>query len=264
MEEQKDLPKPQTDLPLPERDLPLPENLLPAGRQEIPSHSAPALQGEALEGYGRKFPFPKYVFTTVVFVILLAIIGGAYYLGRNSVFKELNPSNPVPPPAAPVIQASPTPNLYAEGTRSATANWKTYTNTVLGYEIKYPKDINIEKLNERDILVTRLGVPYGGQEGKVAAGGMSILSRGKEGLDKGIDLRISNPPFQETPTTINGFQAIKFKSTLTGPYAIDYFITDSNNERTVRVSIGTSGDKGYEESTFKTFNQILSTFQFTE
>ncbi|MBI2621831.1 MAG: hypothetical protein HYW63_04295 [Candidatus Levybacteria bacterium] len=66
MEEQKDLPKPETSLPLPQNDLPLPE-------KEITSHSASAFQGETLEGYGKKFPFPKYIFLGIVFLILLVI-----------------------------------------------------------------------------------------------------------------------------------------------------------------------------------------------
>ncbi len=114
--EQKDLPKPLTDLPLPEK--------------EIPEHLAS--QGWTLQGY-RKLPFPKYVFLGIVFVILFAIVGGAYFLGKNAVYKQINPTVPaIPSPDEPAYQ-SPTPV-------DETSNWKTYTNTDIGYSIKYPAD----------------------------------------------------------------------------------------------------------------------------
>lgn len=103
MEEQKDLPKPQVDLPLPEK--------------ELPTHVET----------GRKLPFPKYVFLGIVFVILLGVIGGAYFLGRNSVFKELNPVAPaIPPPDEPKYDP--------------TADWQIYQNSKYRFIFKYPKE----------------------------------------------------------------------------------------------------------------------------
>ena len=139
------LPKPQTDLPKPELDLPLPE-------KELTFHSSLASKGQALRSYGKKLPFPRYVFLGVVFVLLLIIVGGAYFLGRNSVFKELNPSNPVPPPADPVVyEPTPTPDLYTEASRSATADWQTYTNQEIGYSFKYPSFL---KITDRGTLIS--------------------------------------------------------------------------------------------------------------
>src|SRR3990167_6011065 len=125
-QDQEKLPKPELDLPLPEK--------------EIPARTDSASQGVPLRGYGGKFPFPKYIFLGIVFVFLLLIVGGAYFLGRNSVFKELNPFQPVPPPAAPVIQTSPTPASNAANA-DLTTNWKTYTNLEKGYSIDYPNNI---------------------------------------------------------------------------------------------------------------------------
>lgn len=117
MPDQPILPKPELDLPLPEK--------------EIPAHAEE-------DQTKRKLPFPKYVFLGAVFVLLLIIVGGAYFLGRNSVFKELNPSNPVPPPADPVVYASPTPNSIALRATVDTSKWTTYKNTKIGFEIKSP------------------------------------------------------------------------------------------------------------------------------
>lgn len=116
MENEKLLPKPQTDLPLPEK--------------EIPAEAGLASKGVAFRSYR------KYLVLGIVFVILLAIIGGAYFLGRNSVLKELNPTAPAIPSPDPVFyEPTPTPAL------DETADWKTYTNPQLGYSIKHPSNI---------------------------------------------------------------------------------------------------------------------------
>ena len=123
MEEQKDLPKPQTDLPLPEK--------------ELPSHGSPRLQGDALEPQTRQSIFRNKVF--ILFIILsflVAFLIGGFILGRNSVLKALNPTAPSIPPPDPVFyEGTPTP----EATESAdNSNWKTYENSTYGFSVKYP------------------------------------------------------------------------------------------------------------------------------
>jgi len=143
-------------------------------------------------------------------------------------------------------------------TADPTLSWKTYTNTSLGYTIRYPDTIDVKSLGERDLDVTRIGVKYGGQGGKVPYGGMAIYYRGSEGLEKGVDL-----PAPSTKIAFNGQPALRAKYNETGPYQIDYFIADSQNKRVVRFLINTSGDTGYEKETFDIFNQMVSTFKFT-
>lgn len=108
MENEELLPKPQTDLPLPEK--------------EIPAHT----------GASKTNIFKsKFFLGFVAFSILIAFLIGGFYLGRNSVFKELNPSNPAIPPKDPdMYKGTPTPD--------PTADWKTYTNTTYGYTFSYP------------------------------------------------------------------------------------------------------------------------------
>lgn len=124
------LPKPLTDLPLPEK--------------EIPAKTGLAFQGVSLEGYGRKFPFPKFVFLGIGFVILLGVIGGAYFLGRNSILKELSPTAPAIPPKDPIIyEGTPTPD--------PTADWKTFESKY-GYSFRYPSDlIASDKYSNTDV-----------------------------------------------------------------------------------------------------------------
>ena len=110
------LPTPQTDLPLPEK--------------EIPAHATP--QGQALQNKKTNIFKSKFFLGFVAFSILIAFLIGGFALGKNSVFKELNPTIPSIPPKDPVVY-------------DPTADWKTYTGN--GYSFKYPSGwaINAEK-----------------------------------------------------------------------------------------------------------------------
>lgn len=79
MEEQKDLPKPQIDLPLPEKEIP------------------------AKTGVEFSILKSKFFIGFVALSFLIAFTVGGFILGRNSVLKELNPTDPTVPPADPVI-----------------------------------------------------------------------------------------------------------------------------------------------------------------
>ncbi|PIR80340.1 MAG: hypothetical protein COU25_00640 [Candidatus Levybacteria bacterium CG10_big_fil_rev_8_21_14_0_10_35_13] len=238
----------QTDLPLPEKDLPLPEKEL----------SSPSQKSNSKTNILKSKFFLGFILASG----LIAFLIGGFVLGLNESKDQtvctqeakMCSDGSYVGRSGPNCEFAKCPSLDS----NQTANWKTYVNTVLGYEIKYPKDINIEKLNERDILVTRLDVPYGGQEGKVPTGGMTIYYRGDEGLEKGNDL----PGDPATKTTINGFPALQVKYQQASPYINDIFISDLENKRVIRGSINTAGDRGYEESSYKTFSQILSTFRF--
>ena len=102
----------------------------------------------------KAFPTPRFLSKKLAAIILIlifssfALSAGAYFLGRNSVLNELNPTQPVPPPPdEPIYEGSPTPDLYTEASRSATADWKTYESPVidsLGYKLKYPNKWEIK------------------------------------------------------------------------------------------------------------------------
>ena len=70
----------------------------------------------------------------LVGILVIAVaVSGAYYMGTRKPATVPSPT-PVVTSSSP-SDASPAPNGAGE-----TANWKTYTNTKLGYEIKYPQD----------------------------------------------------------------------------------------------------------------------------
>lgn len=66
-------------------------------------------------------------------VLTIALAGGIFYLGRISAPKPQNVITSSPQPSPAPTDANREPNGSAE-----TANWKTYTNTKIGFQIKYP------------------------------------------------------------------------------------------------------------------------------
>lgn len=73
----------------------------------------------------------KWLKIGIVVVVLVLLLGGVYMLGRSSVLKELNPTNPTIPPPDEPKRITPTPV-------DETANWKTYTNSENDLGFKYP------------------------------------------------------------------------------------------------------------------------------
>lgn len=69
------------------------------------------------------------IYILVGVLILGLVVGGAYYLGKQT------PTSKTPNPV--VISQTPTPSPSPS---DETANWQTYTNTKYNFSIKYPLD----------------------------------------------------------------------------------------------------------------------------
>lgn len=98
--------------------------------QEVPTQTpTPPVEPEK-----SSFMSSKWIKTGIIIAILVILLGGVYALGRSSVLKELNPSNPtIPPPDEPKY-VSPAPD--------PTASWQTASTP--NYSIKFPTDWYLE------------------------------------------------------------------------------------------------------------------------
>lgn len=72
------------------------------------------------------------IFILVGILVLAGVAGGAYFLGKSGQSK----------PGQTVSQSQPTPQPtsgpQASHIPDPTANWKTYTNAKVGFQVKYP------------------------------------------------------------------------------------------------------------------------------
>lgn len=114
-------------------------------------------------------------FVNIALIILVVVLVGA---GSYFVFVKKPADQPTPPeqtqarnntqPTQPPANNQPSPTPKDE-----TANWKTYRNENLGFEFKYPAQINgkpvsiVERKDYKDFLLFQSKIPYGSPtEGK--------------------------------------------------------------------------------------------------
>lgn len=93
------------------------------------------------------------VYVLVGILLVAAIAGGAYFLGRSGKVEPVKMVSQSQPTAQPVsaLQASPSAD--------ETANWKTYTNNKMGFEIKHPDNYMVSEESDNKVLIAidRLG-----------------------------------------------------------------------------------------------------------
>lgn len=101
----------------------------------------------------------KWLKIVLLGVVGLALVGGLVYAGfkvgqREAEIKVSQPTStstfsvtltPIPK-ISPTLVATSSPELTL--TPDQTADWKTYTNTIYGYEIKYPSEFSY-KISEK-------------------------------------------------------------------------------------------------------------------
>lgn len=175
----------------------------------------------------------------VIGLLVIALIGGAIYLGKT------NSSNKQSIPSSSPQQATQTPSS------DKTADWKTYTNTDYAYQLKYPKTLNT-KIPENAPQVFIIYLTEKQDEYlEVEIGGISSL-----GLDKEIefDMQRANPSkttFQNKPAVSvrparNIYPGEPFKTMI-------IYLEDKK----FKIELGYYGD-GKNEALF---DQILATLQ---
>lgn len=173
-------------------------------------------------------------------LLLLVVIGGAYYLGK------LSSSVPLPSPV--VTPPSPTSNPAVA--------WKTYTNNVFGLSFKYPGNIFVYQ-----------GSPQpDAQYWSNKVNGGAPLELGEDGVWMNLsvsNLNETNMNYYKNRTTPDKWTV---SHDLPKPYAeVSYSYTAVQLRGNVLYKIFVAAFKDDKLAKYRDiFDQILSTFKFTD
>lgn len=202
----------------------------------------------------------------LIFFFILVLVLGSYYLYQKFLSQKSTVNPPIP--AEPTIEATvPTP------TTDPTADWKTYTNTKYKFSFKYPSEVFFQGKTDSDYIFLESDknfvMPLGGWDSQPTDIEISIdqnsknltfsekvnsikklldntsVSESEIALSSSIGKQISGQGASETPLQESRWIFIILKI--------------PNINKFVDISLIESG-----KFNINTFNQILSTFKFTE
>lgn len=194
----------------------------------------------------------------ILILIIVAALGGYLVYQNQSSAKPFRPL----PTAAPDIKSSPTPD--------ETANWKTYTNQKFLFSLSYPE--NIFKFFERQIenetdLFLRLSNLNDERESEIR---MYVqVSQNNNTMEDYLNKEL-NKSSDKQAFTINGISGFSYYHNPVGSsglpevptvFSYNFFIKNKNN--LYQISLTTEKGEEYLKEKKALFNQILSTFKFT-
>lgn len=247
----------------------------PVSPQPQPVVSAPVISPQPVvstEPVTPQIPKPKSKFLLILLVVLILVTLGL--VGVLAYRKYI--SNPT---ASPTTQ--PTPISLTTPTSDPTADWKTYANTAYNYSVKYPLDWEIAVKGDAD--ASTFDAPYLESPCNYDSGQLCSQMQIETGTYEPnkkfepnfiVNLTGSKPDkvSNTTSTTVGGEEAQGF----------DYFqsnygdtgrllyvlVTNHKNTKYVFTYVESQKNRtfqtGVDWQNKKIFDQILSTFKFTQ
>ncbi|MBI4098061.1 MAG: hypothetical protein HY426_03400 [Candidatus Levybacteria bacterium] len=254
------LPKPQTDLPKPDPELTLPE-------KEISEHAAPATpasKGEAFRSYEKPSILrSKFLWSFVAISFLVAFLIGGFVLGKNT-----NKQSPLGSPKPTAEAADPT------------ADWQTYTSPQLGFSIKYPPNYSLKEesnpqyspgidLIPNDILnnSTPLTTTYRVSIAVVQNDKHLSLLNPKGMFGKGPLIGYVSEELGNTPVNkimLDNYEAYRVNGCCGGQVGVEADILTVKNNQVFEINVAPYQIEGNQNKNKQLYEQILSTFKFTE
>ena len=203
-------------------------------------------------------------FSLILIVLLIAVLGvGGYFVYSNYSGNQIKP---VPIQASPIPQLTPT---------DETANWRTYTNTLVGFSIKYPEKLSYNEVRLQDSLYPFMpnvsAIEFVNQNNKREFGN-SLLIRVFGIKDKNLNTdsldleKLSRHDF--FPITNAEWKDIKIGNfngryiASTGGVLVGYSAILVVTDKIFYFNLYDYADDTYITS--NDFNQILSTFKFLD
>lgn len=213
-------------------------------------------------------------------VLLLGIVGGAYYFGKLSIRPSANPKACTEEAkicsngssvgrTGPNCEFSPCPTANLD---SVVANWKVYTNTKYNFSFQYPPDYKINetnisvnsKLESSAIILSVEPTNFTGSYVTEDPGIYFIVTR----VDKNTIIRnrfdkSTGYEFIKVGSYEAAVKNILITSTYTGELPVGYKAKQVYIKKDDLIYEIESGNIHDPDSIIKIFDQVISTFKFT-
>ncbi|MBI2049417.1 hypothetical protein HYT32_00675 [Candidatus Roizmanbacteria bacterium] len=194
-------------------------------------------------------------FIILIVLILIAVVGaGGYFLGANQNQVGQNQ----PQPVTPITPSSPTP------TPDEIAKWKTYINTKYGLELKYPSNFEIAESSVDNVFYIQTVGWTTDKTTLVDSYQIQItylkdkIYSAEEYMELDSDKIPPLPHPDFTKTTINRI------STIIKSYKDESYFAWGGNKQYYLYKDSKGVILDGSGKNHKIFDQILSTFQFTD
>lgn len=235
----------------------------PATENPVPEAQTQSEQPQPSAPMTAETPAPKpkssnKLLIGLIFILLLAFLGGAYFYFRSQSQIQTPGVQELTPPET---QETPSP------TPDPTADWKTYTTST--YLVKYPEDLITREDEGSTIAISKWGPTQ--TEGTELFDGYSITFQIKEVSDttpqeyadtlisETKDVGISEITEEPSAITINSYQGVTYTEEGLGTYKHIILGSDNNSSlMLISIIVSDPGNLGFQE----TVDQILSTFEF--
>ncbi|MBI2039583.1 hypothetical protein HYT18_00745 [Candidatus Microgenomates bacterium] len=188
-------------------------------------------------------------------VILVAIAGGIFWLGRETLPRQDSSGQAVPESQAPVTTPQPSPTDETANPDSIGANWKTYTNNEFSFVIKHPSVLVMEEKDQSNISLVDKS--------------KDLAAEGASPIYPSIFINIESSSlavdeFIKSESLIVGEKKLFGQNEFTTAYSEiggrphAYFIKKDPTIISITDQLGHFDTEQYQ------FNQILSTFKFID
>ena len=198
----------------------------------------------------------------IIVVLVLAAIGGAYYLGtqKNNVVPSVSPAAIASPTTSDASQL-PNDNLETANPDSIGANWKTYTNTKVGYTFRYPASWQVLTSDPEDKrMFNGCDLYIQNNEAKSTIIALDVLEGSDGAFCWSYGRFYDDQRRKSTITSSSQEISVSKWSEIGKEYEGDLFQDHMVGKNTIA---GLVYKEGKDQNAERTFDQILSTFKFT-
>lgn len=204
------------------------------------------------------------VLILVGILVLGMVAGGAYYFGKSQVSKP-QPQNPV------IASQIPQPVSSPSASPDETASWKTYTNNNFTFSIKYPVGIlpyTENRIDTKDNLFLRLSDLN--SERQASVNFYIQVYKNNDSLEK-YDEKQFESSSDKNSLLVGGDKGFLYYHDPIAPnglpevpvvFSYDFFIKHAG--AFYQISLNTERGEDFLKMKRDLFNQILSTFRFTQ